>query len=64
MQVDPIRNSTMPARGRCSQEIAVNGSVGNDRHFLHGKQKRAPTNFTWRSITGHGATLLSRGSFF
>lgn len=59
MQVNPIRNSTMPAGAWRSWSM----TLGNDRHFLHGKQKRAPTNFARGSITRHGEQLvLSRGS--
>lgn len=59
MQVNPIRNSTMPAGAWRSWSM----TLGNDRHFLHGKQKRAPTNFARGSITRHEEQLvLLRGS--
>lgn len=33
------------------EKIARSMALENDRQFLHGKQKRAPTNFARRSIT-------------
>lgn len=61
MQVDPIRNSGHAGSARqVLAEIARSMAHENGRQFLHGKQKRAPTNFARRSITV-GAQPFLRG---